>query len=362
MRNRNVVIDFARLLFCFGIIFLHMNPIRIESESELIMCFGYLGVEFFFIVSGWLMANKADRIEVNSIDIGNATLRFLWKKFSNIFPYYIVAAIASFVILHWPDMFFTRTMARDLLLSVPYIMQLELAGFQTYEIFSPAWFLSALFLSMFILFPLCLRFKSSFGKIVAPNIAIWCYGYLIYTVGALSTIEPLEGTYLHTGMLRGLAGISLGCCCYYATKALQTSLVRVKPSVPLTVIEVGCYLLAFLSMRTSDLFRPDFIFLLLVSIAITIFFSNLSYTSFLSKSKVMSILGGYAGKLSMCLYLTNMPAQNLTCILLPIERNISRLGLYLVINIIFGLVLMIVIDVVSRIFKNIKSRKKSVIC
>ena len=77
MKNRNIMIDFARLLFCFGIIFLHMNPIRIQSESSLIMCFGYLGVEFFFIVSGWLMAKKADSIDVSKENIGDATLKFL---------------------------------------------------------------------------------------------------------------------------------------------------------------------------------------------------------------------------------------------------------------------------------------------
>lgn len=41
MKSRNVAIDLAKLAFCFGIIFLHMNPIRIASEPDLIMCFGY---------------------------------------------------------------------------------------------------------------------------------------------------------------------------------------------------------------------------------------------------------------------------------------------------------------------------------
>ena len=243
------------------------------------------------------------------------------------------------------------------MLSIPYVLQLELAGYQTFEIFSPAWFLSALFLSMFILFPLQLRFKSVFCQIIAPNIAIWGYGYLIYTVGRLSTIEPLEGTYLHTGMIRAFAGISLGCCCYYASKMLSKSKFGSKLSIPLTIVEIGCYIVAFLCIRTGDLFRPDFMFLLLVSIAITISFSNCSYTSLLGGGQVFQVLGAHAGKLSLCLYLSNMPARNLACLILPLERNISRLGLYFAINIVMGVALLLLVNIVLKIYSRIKGRK-----
>ena len=350
MKSRNVAIDLAKLAFCFGIVFLHMNPIRIASEPDLIMCFGYLGVEFFFIVSGWLMANSAAKVCMEKTTLGDATLCFLRKKFITIFPYYTIAVIVSIIILHYPDLYFTKSMAKNLLMSIPYVLQLELAGFQTFEIMAPAWFLSAMFLSMFILYPLLLKFQSTFTHIIAPNIAIWGYGYLIYTVGALSTIEPTGDSFLHTGIIRAFAGISLGCCSYSVTMSLKLynpQLIPPPPRTPsklLTIIELLCYVFAFLCMQTSDLLRPDFLFLLLISIAVTISFSNLSYTSFLSKSKTIQSISAGLGKLSMCLYLSNAPARNFTCIILPSELGVSRLLPYLIINIIMGFLLLILGD------------------
>lgn len=292
------------------------------------------------------MANSAAKVCMEKTTLGEATLYFLRKKFSNIFPYYMIAVITSIIILHYPDLYFTKSMARNLLMSIPYVLQLELAGFQTFEIIAPAWFLSATFLSMFILYPLLLKFQSTFTHIIAPNIAIWGYGYLIYTVGALSTIEPTGGSFLHTGIVRAFAGISLGCCCYSATTSLisRSPFNITSPSKLLSVIEFLCYVFAFLCMRTGDLFRPDFLFLLLISIAVTISFSNLSYTSLLSKPKIMQSVSVFFGKLSMCLYLANAPARNFTCIIIPSELGISRLLPYLIINIIMGFLLLILGD------------------
>ena len=59
MRNktekRNGTIDFFRFVFAAGIVFYHARPL---IQQELFVC-GYIGVEFFFLVSGYLLMKKA---------------------------------------------------------------------------------------------------------------------------------------------------------------------------------------------------------------------------------------------------------------------------------------------------------------
>ena len=70
----------------------------------------------------------------------------------------------------------------------------------------PAWYISAMLLSMFILYPLLLLLRDKFTYIIAPLASIVIYGYLLFRVGNLATINPLEGSFVYTGLLRGIAG------------------------------------------------------------------------------------------------------------------------------------------------------------
>ena len=71
------------------------------------------------------------------------------------------------------------------------------------------------------LFPIVFRLKSTFSKIISPLIAIFVYGYLSLSVGNLATIAPIKGGVVYTGLLRGIAGISLGCSCFEIAKYLR---------------------------------------------------------------------------------------------------------------------------------------------
>lgn len=79
VNRRNGFIDLMKLIFCLGIVFNHLNSVSLPAESNtIIMRYGFLGVEFFFIVSGYLMTMKAFN-EQQSIDIGNSTWKFLFR-------------------------------------------------------------------------------------------------------------------------------------------------------------------------------------------------------------------------------------------------------------------------------------------
>lgn len=55
MRKRNGMIDFMRFVFCILIVLEHSELFRGR------MLAGYIGVEFFFIVSGWLLMQHIEQ-------------------------------------------------------------------------------------------------------------------------------------------------------------------------------------------------------------------------------------------------------------------------------------------------------------
>ena len=64
-KKRNGFIDIMKLVFCLGVILNHLNTVSVSFQmNTIVMRYGFLGVEFFFIVSGYLMAKKANGVSL----------------------------------------------------------------------------------------------------------------------------------------------------------------------------------------------------------------------------------------------------------------------------------------------------------
>ena len=91
MKQRNTCIDFLKFIFALIIVCYHTTGFYNMGSHSLCVS-GYIGVEFFFIVSGYLLANKADR-EKNA-DIYEANIKMTAIK--NSFITYILADHSKF--------------------------------------------------------------------------------------------------------------------------------------------------------------------------------------------------------------------------------------------------------------------------
>ena len=99
--KRNGKIDLLRFVFCLGVIILHIEGVLYDGMKSWGLFSmghrGYIGVEFFFLVSGWLMAKKLASLDHTPCDLetlGGETYRFLWNKLRPIIPYHIIVCIA----------------------------------------------------------------------------------------------------------------------------------------------------------------------------------------------------------------------------------------------------------------------------
>lgn len=289
MNQRNGVIDIAKFVFAVAIVLCHSN-ILIPGQGN-IMKGGYLAVEFFFIVSGCLMArsaHKAEPFDVNTI--GSETLGFIWRKIKNVFWYYSIGFILSFCVLQYLNQH-TRNFRYSFL---TFIRIGTAAGLGNDDILGDAWYISAMILAMFFIYPIYRYRENVFTYIIAPIISVFAYGYLFQNYGKVATLDWLGvGT---AGLLRAFAGISLGCISY----AISTNINKEgKKEYALTFIEIAGYLISLLYMQMMPYgICNDFTIIGVMAISISISFSGKSFLN-----HILTNVSAFWPEFSLALYM-----------------------------------------------------------
>ena len=346
--QRNKTVDIAKLIFVLGVFYMHLNRLRQPDEAKAFI-FGFLGVEFFFIVSGYLMALKANRD--SSEHIGKATARFLFRKIQILLPYFIPAQLIGFIVLNYNQE--TDTIIRNFFMSIPDTCFLQMAGFSIYKILSPTWYLSAMLLAMLVLYPLLLKKKENFCYIWAPIIVVFVYGYVFSkSGGSLSVIDPFEGDIIYAGTLRAFAGISLGCVLFAVVEKLKKLQIKKLLHGIFIFLEIACYGTALFLMRAHSMFRPDFVVLMLFIVAVSISFSGHGLEKHLSKIVKVN----WIGKLSTILYFTDAIAITLAVIILPNKRFAERIIPCLIIYVIIAALIWVLSILFNLLLKIAKEK------
>ena len=94
-KKRNPNIEFLRFLFCWIVVFYHANFQKIPFGG------GYLGVEFFFILSGVYLGKKLKNESRYKESLGDSltnSWKYLWKRIKNIYPFYILSCAVGMLL------------------------------------------------------------------------------------------------------------------------------------------------------------------------------------------------------------------------------------------------------------------------
>lgn len=163
-----------------------------------VLRYGALGVEFFFITSGFFMAMSIQKQEVNRNEIGSATWQFMWRKVKNLLPYHIAFNLVAFVI----GLFRGHTIVKNIN-RFSCLFFLPTLGFNDGEwMLGAEWYIGFMLFAMLITFILyCIIGKELMMKIIAPIGAVIIYGYIASNADIL-----ISGNH----MLRAFGGIFLG--------------------------------------------------------------------------------------------------------------------------------------------------------
>ncbi len=291
--KKNGTIELMRFIFCVMVILYHFNNRLMFENGEFFSFFrnGKIGVEFFFLVSGWLMAKSAQKYKGKPIL--KSTGNFIYKKFMSILPYHLFIYVICLVIMIF---FLIRNKTGDVFYQVintlPNLFFLQKSGIMTNEILTAEWYIAAMLWMMLIIFPLILRFGEGFEKIACLLICILLIGYMSHAnnkLGGMNRFVIYDS--IPKAYVRAFAEMCGGVFCFHISTGLKNFKLTKADRIFLSVVEIVCYVLPILyciSVLGQKYEALAFYFLMA---AITVSFSETSYLSTFMNNKINYFLG-----------------------------------------------------------------------
>lgn len=348
MRNKSI--EVWRLVFSLLIVLCHSTALPWMSNDDIIFKSASIGVEFFFILSGYLMAASAEKRNICE-GVGTDTWQYIWKKVKGISPCYFCALFLELLGGVMRNQAYTVREIPFMIWDILFLRTAGLQGPKLNMLVGASWYLCAMLLSMWILYPFALKFKDMFLNVIAPLLAIFILGWFSNTYGNIKfQLDFEKGICL--GMLRGMAELSVGCVCYVICRWVQKIRIKSAGRVLITIAELLSMLCVICTARNAGRSQLDFICILLISIGMIAAFSGKSYTvELFSRCKL-----SWAGEYSLALYLTHvMWVRNLSAWKLPVPYG-HQVAILLIMSLATAVVCMFTVNAV-RALNQYRKRK-----
>jgi peptidoglycan/LPS O-acetylase OafA/YrhL len=362
-KTHNGAIDFLKFVFALVIVAFHFFNYRWNATMVAKPLFpmgiplpgGYIGVEFFFLVSGFLMAQSANikSKATPQMRLGSESVQFVIRKLFAILPYYLFSIVASIILCKVfinIDLIPLNIKGLDGLWE---ILLLQMSGLGIPQMINAqVWYLSAMLISMWIIYPILHKYPDMFLNVIAPLAVLFLLGHLSRKYGTLNVITSKDG-FVYPAILRATAEISLGCIAYRLCGKIPN--VKTGGKWVLGIAELLCYSIVISLSNQFYKTHADFIMLFFLMIGIIITFSRQSIFTGLFRSRVFP----YLGRLSMALFLCHFSLNRifLTDILkIPIKPLFT---VYLACSLALSVVCLLVAEGGKRLWIRCVSRLKT---
>lgn len=298
MRRKNGQIELLRFFCAVSVVFNHMHSLPHGSRA----------VEFFFLLSGFLMMRSMDgRVYAPLPDIRELlqeTTSFICRKIKRVYPeIFIATAIAAGVyVLMSP--YSTMSIARDCLrMFIGDICMLRMSGIVHYfdPINGPTWYIFSMLIGLVFLYPIIRRYGVSLVLFVVSLCIIGCR---VRESGSLTFYWEIVGGTLW-GNVRAFAVMALGACLYpVSMRFAALPLRRGCKWLCEAAIMVSVGMMALLSFdfeQGSATMDGHGIYLFFACVLIMVAFSCQGISSRLYNNKFVYFLGSF----SLPLYLSH---------------------------------------------------------
>lgn len=206
-----------------AILFAHCTRLEQPDPNHAVFRYGAIGVDFFFLVSGYLLAKKVASETRRNDDrtLFRATRDFILGKIRAVFPYLLFSGILILAVCYvsYDHLAFLRVL-KNFLYEMSFLTVLINNDL---TIIGGVWYLSAMILAMLLVYPLQKKYGKTFSWIISPLIFVFLGGYLFqYYADTSMRSWSLSLGIAVLGLAKAIMEISLGCTVYELTEAFRT--------------------------------------------------------------------------------------------------------------------------------------------
>ena len=361
--RRNGRIEILRFVFAF-IVLLHHSRYLLGDDN----CYflgGSLGVEFFFIVSGFLMMNTVDRIvsskNYNTIpvdrNLANETASFIKKKIQAVLPQFPIAWFIGLIFVIIIGKMSIVEAFEEFKEDFWELSLLKMTGIYDGGLDGVMWYISSMLICMTILYPLLRKFPHMMRK-------IWCPFFALMLLGMMCILDghPRNPTKVYSiiykGNIRAFAEICIGIWSFDIVRKIKNINWSGLARVIFEIVQLAGYLMAIVYMYMEKPGRDDYFFLMILSISVILSFAQVGILSEVYNNRFSMILGRF----SAAMYFSHLYyAQNLNLILSDSLNKQQKTVIYVVCSLVTALVVEALAFLYKKVSPNFKRGLKAIL-
>ena len=338
MNNRNDTIDVLRIVMAYIIVVYHSFLLGLPYFPG-----GGIATEFFFIITGALMNRSI--IKNDKVNLWG----FIKKKIVKLIPLFWFTSVIT-LLCKWICGFKgIKSVVGDIVKNLFEFLFLRMIGVADQYFINPvAWYLSAMFISILLLYPIARKYREICSTWLFPLITIALCSFLIKEYGTVVTVSVDYSYFTLDLVKRAIAEICFGFSLYELSFRIASFRLTSVVSVMLKCTEI----IGYFSVLIAAIFALDIKWsiwiLLLLGVSVAISLSGHGVKLSIRNNKIK----GWVAEYSLALYLSHYSVIIIMEKLKDVMKcsNIELLLIYLVIATIISIINMMIVSKVKQIW------------
>lgn len=239
-QGRNSEIEILRFVFAVLVVLSHSAELLPEGMK--VFTHGGLAVEFFFLLSGYLMMASLRRNAARPAEVHH----FVFRKIKAFWPEMLVAVLLAIGVYRYCGAPAVEVVKQSYNTFLSSLLLLKMTGItpDKWDWNGPTWYLSSMVIGMCITYPLLKRRGTHF---VLLPIALLLCGFLMKSNGMLANAYEWTGI-TYAGNLRAVAELIIGAFAWQGAQWLRAQTLGVKLRALLALVKwLGVVFVLFLS-------------------------------------------------------------------------------------------------------------------
>lgn len=324
--KRNRHIQLYRFIAALIIMLHHYN-----ASYQLFGFQGYIIVELFFVISGFLMANKilngAPAAQVSTEAAAKESWAYTRKKFWGLFPYSLTGSLAMFIGVCAVSNYQFRDTVQKFVDSFWEMSLLFMSGIggTNHRYNGQAWFVSALLIVGYFVYYFFKKHPHFYSRIFAPASVLLIYAFFwnkynhLCYAATFDTVINVELT-----LIRALAGLNLGIICYLVYDRYRSCKPGRAARAVISVSELALLAALIFMMFKFGYSSYDFIMVAIIAVITVLAFLDFGYGKKLYDNGFVDFLG----KLSMPIYFNHVFIYSVVLRGSPLQGWLNILAYY----------------------------------